>query len=136
MEWTLIVAALTVLGLVLLIGIAASMYRKVPPNTALIVYGWGGPKVTKGGGLIVWPLIQSWRDLSLELMSFDVVPQQEFYTVQGVAVTVEAVSQIKVKSDTESILTAAEQFLSKTVQERHNVLKLVMGDTSGESSAS
>lgn len=126
MEWTLIVAALTVLGLVLLIGIAASMYRKVPPNTALIVYGWGGPKVTKGGGLIVWPLIQSWRDLSLELMSFDVVPQQEFYTVQGVAVTVEAVSQIKVKSDTESILTAAEQFLSKTVQERHNVLKLVM----------
>jgi len=116
----------TILGFLLLLSVAAMMYRKVPPNTALIVYGLGGPKITKGGGLVVWPLIQSFRELSLELMSFDVVPHQDFYTVQGVAVTVEAVAQIKVKSDTESILTASEQFLSKTIQERHDVLRLVM----------
>lgn len=122
----LIYAGLTVVGILLLLGLIASMYRKVAPNKALIVYGFGGPRVSKGGGLIVWPLIQSAQELSLELMSFDVVPQQDFYTVQGVAVMVEAVSQIKVKSDTESILTAAEQFLSKTLQERHEVLKLVM----------
>ena len=42
-------------------------------------------------------------------MSFDVAPQQDLYTKQGVAVTVEAVAQIKVRSDKESILTAAEQ---------------------------
>ncbi|MGE5674280.1 MAG: flotillin family protein [Mycobacterium leprae] len=118
--------AILVAGILLLMGVAASMYRKVPPNMALIVYGFGGPKVSKGGGLIVWPLVQSAQTLSLELMSFDVVPQQDFYTVQGVAVTVEAVAQIKVKSDTESILTASEQFLSKTIQERHEVLRLVM----------
>ena len=47
-------------------------------------------------------------------MSFDVAPQQDLYTKQGVAVTVEAVAQIKVKSDPESIQTAAEQFLTKT----------------------
>ncbi|HYF92814.1 MAG TPA: SPFH domain-containing protein [Symbiobacteriaceae bacterium] len=116
----------TILGILLLFTVAAMMYRKVPPNTALIVYGMGGPKITKGGGLVVWPLIQSFRELSLELMSFDVVPQQDFYTVQGVAVTVEAVAQIKVKSDTESIMTASEQFLSKSIQERHEVLRLVM----------
>jgi flotillin len=121
-----IMIGLIVVGLLLLLGVVASMYRKVPPNAALIVYGFRGPKVTKGGGLVVWPLIQSFRELSLELMSFDVVPQQDFYTVQGVAVTVEAVAQIKVKSDTESILTASEQFLSKTIQERHEVLRLVM----------
>lgn len=115
-----------VIVLVLLLGIAASMYRKVPPNKALIVYGMGGPRISKGGGLVVWPLVQSSQELSLELMSFDVVPQQDFYTVQGVAVTVEAVAQIKVKSDTDSILAASEQFLSKTVQERHEVLRLVM----------
>ncbi|HWI62558.1 MAG TPA: SPFH domain-containing protein [Symbiobacteriaceae bacterium] len=115
-----------ILGVLVLLSVAAMMYRKVPPNTALIVYGLGGPKITKGGGLVVWPLIQSFRELSLELMSFDVVPHQDFYTVQGVAVTVEAVAQIKVKSDTESILTASEQFLSKSIQERHDVLRLVM----------
>ncbi len=126
MESWMIIAGLTVVGILLLLGVVASMYRKVPPNQALIVYGFGGPRVTKGGGLVVWPLIQSSQELSLELMSFDVIPQQDFYTVQGVAVTVEAVSQIKVKSDIDSILTAAEQFLSKTPQERHGVLKLVM----------
>jgi len=123
---TWIVVGGVILGVLLLLSVIASMYRKVPPNTALIVYGLGGPKITKGGGLVVWPLVQSFRELSLELMSFDVVPQQDFYTVQGVAVTVEAVAQIKVKSDTESILTAAEQFLSKNINERHEVLRLVM----------
>jgi flotillin len=59
-------------------------------------------------------------------MSFDVAPQQDLYTKQGVAVTVEAVAQIKVKSDKESILTAAEQFLTKSDQEREGLIRLVM----------
>src|SRR5437764_1901832 len=59
-------------------------------------------------------------------MSFDVAPQQDLYTKQGVAVTVEAVAQIKVKSDTESIWTASEQFLTKTDQQREALIKLVM----------
>jgi flotillin len=75
---------------------------------------------------MVLPLIENCHDLSLELMSFDVAPQQDLYTKQGVAVTVEAVAQIKVKSDTESIWTAAEQFLTKTDQEREGLIKLVM----------
>ena len=68
----------------------------------------------KGHGTVVFPMVQVCRELSLELMSFDVAPQQDLYTKQGVAVTVEAVAQIKVKSDIESILTASEQFLTKT----------------------
>ncbi|SPE33147.1 Flotillin domain protein [Candidatus Sulfopaludibacter sp. SbA3] len=59
-------------------------------------------------------------------MSFDVAPQQDLYTKQGVAVTVEAVAQIKVKSDPESILTAAEQFLTKPPSEREGLIRLVM----------
>src|SRR5438876_599693 len=60
------------------------------------------------------------------MKSFDVAPQKDLYTKQGVAVTVEAVAQIKVKSDTESIWTAAEQFLTKSDQEREGLIKLVM----------
>jgi flotillin len=59
-------------------------------------------------------------------MSFDVAPQQDLYTRQGVAVTVEAVAQIKVKSDPESIQTAAEQFLTKNPAEREGLIRLVM----------
>jgi flotillin len=70
--------------------------------------------------------MENCRELSLELMSFDVAPQQDLYTMQGVAVTVEAVAQIKVKSDPESIQTAAEQFLTKTDQNREALIRLVM----------
>jgi len=55
-----------------------------------------------------------------------VAPKQDLYTKQGVAVTVEAVAQIKVKSDPESIQTAAEQFLTKADQEREALIRLVM----------
>jgi flotillin len=102
------------------------MFRKAGPNEALIVYGFRGPRVIKGHGTVIFPMVENCRELSLELMSFDVAPQQDLYTKQGVAVTVEAVAQIKVRSDQESILTAAEQFLSKTPPQREGLIRLVM----------
>jgi len=113
-------------GTLMLLGFIAQMYRKVGPNEAFIVYGVGGTRVIKGGGTLIFPMIHSFKSLPLELMSFDVAPKQDLYTKQGVAVTVEAVAQIKVKSDQESILTAAEQFLSKTPQQREGLIRLVM----------
>ena len=122
----LVIAGSLVLGLLMLMIMIARMYRKVGPNEALIRYGMGGTQVYCGRGALIFPMVQTCRDLSLELMSFDVAPQQNLYTKQGVAVTVEAVAQIKVKSDKESILTAAEQFLSKEPNQREGLIRLVM----------
>src|SRR5579875_2269896 len=102
------------------------LLRKVGPNQALIVYGAGGTKVVTGGSRLVIPLTHRAEVFSLELMSFDVAPSQDLYTIQGVAVNVEAVTQIKVRSDEESIKTAAEQFLSKRQEDRENLIRLVM----------
>jgi flotillin len=121
-----VIVGLGVLAVLFLMSGMARLYRKAGPHEALIVYGFGGTKVVVGHGKVVFPMVQICRDLSLELMSFDVAPQQDLYTKQGVAVTVEAVAQIKVKSDQESILTAAEQFLTKTDQEREGLIRLVM----------
>src|ERR1700751_4472068 len=115
-----------VLVLFFLIAMFASMFRKAGPHEALIVYGFRGTRIVKGGGTIIFPMIENCGGLSLELMSFDVAPQQDLYTRQGVAVTVEAVAQIKVKSDPESILTASEQFLTKPPDEREGLIRLVM----------
>ena len=120
------VAVVAVLVVFLLMWLVGSLFRRVGPNRALIVYGWGGTSIVTGGGKVVWPLFQSAQELSLELMSFDVAPEQDLYTAQGVAVNVEAVAQIKVKSDPESIRTAAEQLLTKTPQEREALIRLVM----------
>jgi flotillin len=121
-----VVIGLIVFGTLSILSVMARLYRKVGPNQALIVFGLGGTHVYSGRGAIVWPMIQSAKELSLELMSFDVAPTQDLYTKQGVAVTVEAVAQIKVKSDHESILTAGEQFLSKSPPEREDLIRLVM----------
>lgn len=116
-------AIATVLLVMFLTG---KMYRLIGPNQALIVYGWGGTQIITGGGKLVIPVFQSSQVLSLELMSFDVAPEQDLYTSQGVAVKVEAVSQLKIKSDPESVRTAAEQLLTKNQDEREGLIRLVM----------
>src|SRR4030088_3224200 len=121
-----IIVGLLILATLSLIVLMGKMFRKAGPNEAIIVYGSRGPRVIKGGGAVIFPVVENSRQLSLELMSFDVAPQQDLYTKQGVAVTVEAVAQIKVKSDRESVLTAAEQFLTKTDQQREGLIRLVM----------
>jgi flotillin len=123
---TVVIAGLMILAILFLMAMFAKLFRKAGPHEAIIVYGFRGTRVVKGRGTVIFPMVESYRGLSLELMSFDVAPQQDLYTKQGVAVTVEAVAQIKVKSDPESILTAAEQFLTKPPSEREGLIRLVM----------
>jgi flotillin len=129
MQSSMVITVIVGLGvlviLMLLVGLA-KMFRKAGPNQAIIVYGFRKPRVIKAGAAVIFPVVETYRELTLELMSFDVAPQQDLYTNQGVAVTVEAVAQIKVRSDNESILTAAEQFLSKSPDQRESLIRLVM----------
>src|SRR5215469_4463857 len=121
-----VIAGLMVLAILFLMAMFARLYRKAGPHEALVVYGFRGTRIIKGRGAVIFPMVENCKLLSLELMSFDVAPQQDLYTKQGVAVTVEAVAQIKVKSDPESIQTASEQFLTKTPPEREGLIRLVM----------
>ena len=121
-----VIAGLMLLAIIFLMALFAKLFRKAGPHEAIIVYGFRGTRVVKGRGTVIFPMVENCRGLSLELMSFDVAPKQDLYTRQGVAVTVEAVAQIKVKSDPESILTAAEQFLTKSPEEREGLIRLVM----------
>ncbi|HEY2571314.1 MAG TPA: flotillin family protein, partial [Solirubrobacteraceae bacterium] len=123
----LTVAVAVVILLLLAIWAYSGRYVKVGPNQAMIAFGRGySPRVITGGGTLVVPIFERSEIFSLELMSFDVAPQQNLYTNQGVAVRVDAVTQLKVRSDRDSILTAAEQFLSKTWDQRQAMIRLVM----------
>ncbi|MDZ4797467.1 MAG: SPFH domain-containing protein [Bryobacteraceae bacterium] len=121
-----VVAGLMVLTVILVMAMFANLYRKAGPHEALVVYGFRGTRIVKGRGVVIFPVVENYKMLSLELMSFDVAPEKDVYTRQGVAVTVEAVAQIKVKSDPESIQTSAEQFLTKQQPEREGLIRLVM----------
>jgi flotillin len=131
----IILIAIVVIALVVFIGIAVilSRYTKVGPNEVLVVSGrkhrYADPdgtdrvrgfRIVKGGGTFVYPVVEKVDILSLELLTID-VQTPEVYTSKGVPVKVDGVAQIKVKGDDISIATAAEQFLSKGVDEIKNI---------------
>jgi flotillin len=124
-------------GLVLIVFlflmIWASRYTKVGPNQVLVVSGRKhkvfepdgtaqsrGFRVVKGGGTFVMPVVEKVDVLSLELLTID-VQTPEVYTSKGVPVKVDGVAQIKIKGDDISIATAAEQVLSKSIDEIKSV---------------
>ena len=119
--------------LFVMMGIWASRYTKVGPNQVLVISGRKnrindpdgttreiGFRIVKGGGVFVWPVYEKVDILSLELLTID-VQTPEVYTSKGVPVKVDGVAQVKVKGDDISIATAAEQFLSKGVDDIKNI---------------
>ena len=122
----LVVAGLMVLTVMFLMAMFAKLVSQSGAARGAGRLRFPGHPDRKGRGAVIFPMVENCRMLSLELMSFDVAPEKDLYTRQGVAVTVEAVAQIKVKSDPESIQTAAEQFLTKTSEQREGLIRLVM----------
>jgi flotillin len=114
MEGMSVIAICGILGVIaILFFIAMTLYQKCGPNQALIVTGFGENKVEVGGGTVVFPLIHKVSILQLETMTIDVKSDAPLITKSGVRMFVEGVAQIKVRSDREAILKAAQQFLDK-----------------------
>ncbi|HEY9062000.1 MAG TPA: SPFH domain-containing protein [Pseudobacteroides sp.] len=104
-----IVPILIVAVVFILIFSLFSMYRKVPQDKALVVTGFRGRRVITGGGGIVVPLLERTDIMSLENMQIDIRIDGAL-TSQGVGIIADGVAVVKIKSDKESILSAAEQF--------------------------
>src|SRR5580704_18838776 len=124
-----VAVVVVVIVLFLLLYTVLSRYTKVGPNQVLIVSGRKhtledgsqvGFRIVKGGGTFVLPVFEKVDLLSLELLTID-VQTPEVYTSKGVPVKVDGVAQIKVKGDDIAIATAAEQFLSKGVDDIKNI---------------
>lgn len=131
-----IIGAVFVLFLVFLVlaFVYSSRYKKVGPNEVLVISGQNynvvdnqtgqkarrSFKIVRGGGAFIWPVLERVDILSLELITIDVLTPK-VYTAQGVPVTVDGVAQIKIGSDDVSIVTAAEQFLSKKTDQIKNI---------------
>ena len=137
--------AIVVIGLVFVLFVFlvlySSRYKKVGPNEVLIISGRRrmvldtltgeslrhNYRIVKGGGAFIWPVLERVDNLSLEIMTIDVVTPK-VYTIQGVPVTVDGVAQIKIRGDDVSIATAAEQMLSKSEDQiRHVALQTLEG---------
>lgn len=119
--------------------IIANRYKKCGPNKVLIVSGGGkekfispdGVETETGfriyrGGKFIWPYLQKFDLLSLEIMTLE-VKGENVYTQEGVPVTVDGVAQVKIDNNDVSIRTAAEQFLGRDEEMRRTALETLEG---------
>ncbi|MFO8050762.1 MAG: SPFH domain-containing protein [Thermoplasmatota archaeon] len=117
------------LVILILIGIYAARYQKVPPDKAMVVYGKGAKKgargyqVVSGGGKFILPVVQGFDFLPLDVRTLEVVVTDIVTDVKtsGAKMNIKAVTQVKVASDEASLYTASEQLLHKTDPEINEI---------------
>src|SRR3989304_724936 len=118
-----IVVIVLVAGIAIAVAIAASRYKKVPPNMAMVVYGkrqrgkgGRGYRVISGGAKVVIPVLESVQWLRLDVRTLDLVVNDIVTDVErsGAKINIKAVAQVKVSSDEATLNTAAENLLGKT----------------------
>ncbi len=128
--------ALAVVGVMALF---ARNYVKCAPNEVLVVYGrkrqvetlgpTGQPqKAVKGyrliigGATFVWPVFESMERIELDTFQVD-FKVENTPNVDGVAVTVEAIANLKVSSDPHLLGNAVERLLEMSKQQLHTLCR-------------
>ncbi len=121
---TIAFAFLAVLALIIGMALFSRNYVKVPPNAVAIFYGRKKPRIVKGGAAFRWPLLEKVDYLSLNVFTIPLEIKRA-YTLKGVAISVKAVANVKIKSDDISMSAAAERFLGMT----HDTIQQVIFQT-------
>ena len=109
--------------IVLLVAYLGSRYKVANVNEALIISGRQTKgetgerrlKVVRGGGTIVYPLVNRVSRLHLTARQIN-VGLSDAVSRQGIKVSVQGVATVKIGGDEESILNAAERFVDREDQ--------------------
>ena len=92
-------------------------YLTAPPNKALIISGFrkvgGKPRVVIGGSTIRMPFLERVDEIGLDLIQVDIKTSSSVPTSEYININVDAVANVKVASNPESVVRAAENFLNK-----------------------
>lgn len=103
-------------------------FQTCGPNHVMVVSGccYSPPALVPGGRIFVWPLIQRVDLLNLNIMTLR-IESPRVYTMLGVPVTITGIAQVKIQSkNMDMLLTACEQFLTKSEQEIHDIALATM----------
>lgn len=103
------------IGIILVIWLLFSMWKKVPQDKAGVITGLKKRVITGGGGLVV-PGLERIDYISLGNIPLHVETRKSL-AMKGVPISVCTTAVIKVSNSTDSILTAIEQFTGKNEKE-------------------
>jgi flotillin len=125
-----IIVALVILALIVGMALFSRNYLKVPPNAVGVLSGRKrkttdgrlvGYRMIKGGAAFRFPLLEQVDYLSLNVFTIPLEIKRA-YTLKGVAISVKAVANVKIKSDDLSLSAAAERFLGMSHEEIQRVI--------------
>lgn len=92
-------------------------YMTASPNRALIISGFrksaGKPRVVIGGSTIRIPFLERVDEIALDLIQVDIKTSSSVPTSEYININVDAVANVKVASNPEYVVRAAENFLNK-----------------------
>ena len=119
---------------VLLIALFAASYLKAPPDMAYIISGIKRGKkegernarVVVGRATLRVPFLERVDKLRLSLMQVDIKTDSAVPTAEYINIFIDGVANIKVRSDAQSILRAAENFLGRRQAEIAAVAQQVL----------
>ena len=118
---------LVLVAVVLLVVLMTAVrnYIKVPPNKVAVFYGRKhrtpdgklvGFRLVTGGAGWKWPILENVTYLDLSVFPID-LDVRDVPNIDGVLVSVQAVANVKIRSDEQSLTAAAERFLGSTPTE-------------------
>lgn len=106
----------TCAGIGVISGLFAAGYVKAPPDKAFIISGLRkAPKVLVGKAGLKVPFFERKDELSLQLIPIDVRTSNAVPTSDYININVDAVVNVKIENNEESINLAAQNFLNKDV---------------------
>ncbi len=113
--------------LAIIIFMFAAGYRKAPPDKAYIISGLRRKaKVVIGKASVKLPFFERCDVLELALMSVDVKTAQAVPTADYINISVDAVVNVKISPDMETIARAQQNFLNKNVDYLTKVAREVL----------
>lgn len=121
-EGLLIIVAPLVVLVVALVAFIMRYYHQVPPSEVLVVYGRGESRMVTNGGTWVIPIFEKFKKLDLTIMTIK-TEKDEVYTISGVPIQLDWVSQVQIDGEQAALRTAAKAFLDKSREEIHNIIK-------------
>ena len=126
----------TILSFLPLIGIFAAViifiilfgmcYKKCPPNKAMVITGPTGAKTVIGKARVIIPGLQRVDYMSLENIQVDFTSRDEIPTKDAINVLVDAVANMAISQDSDTLKIASSKFLGYTTEDIQRIVTPVL----------
>jgi len=113
-------------AVLLVVFIGKVMYKKAPPNIAMVITGPRGSRTIIGQGALVIPIIQRVDYMSLENIQSDFTSRDEIPTKDAINIMVDAVANVAISKEPELLKIAASKFLGYKPEQIKEIITPVL----------